>query len=243
MQASAEQRNNVRRTKGERNGSLERYYTFADLSAYPFKKRLLIRLADLVFYGLINLVGFTTRYEIKGWEHYQRVEREGFPGIHTLWHDCIYLAIYFWKRRRIVYMTSQSFDGEYIARVLQRLGLGAVRGSSSRGGRGALLEMVRLQRAGVPVGFTVDGPRGPRHIAKMGAVLLAKKTGQPILPFTAIPERCWRARTWDALQVPKPFTRARARIGPPIYVPGDADEPTLRAKRDELQRALDQINR
>src|SRR4051812_26929942 len=99
MQASAEQRNNIRRTKGERGGNLERYYRFADLSAYPFKKRLMIRLADLVFYVLINLVGLTTRYEIKGWEHHEQVEREGFAGIHTLWHDCIYLAIYFWKRR------------------------------------------------------------------------------------------------------------------------------------------------
>ena len=227
---------------GERNGALERYYTFADLSAYPFKKRLTIRLADLLFYALINLVGFTSRYEIKGWEHYEAVERQGFPGIHTLWHDCIYLSIYFWKKRGIVYMTSQSFDGEYIARFLQRFGFGAVRGSSTRGGIGAMVEMARLLRAGIPVGFTVDGPKGPRRVAKMGAVLLAKKTGQPILPFCVTARRFWRAPSWDRFEVPMPFTRALLEIAPPVYVPTDADDATLQAKLSELQGKMEGLN-
>ncbi|MBD0370870.1 MAG: lysophospholipid acyltransferase family protein [Pyrinomonadaceae bacterium] len=243
MQASAEQRNNQRRTNGEREGTFERYYRFRSLSAYPFKKRLLIRLADLLFYALINVIGFTTRYEIRGWEHYERVEREGFAGIHTLWHDCIYLAIYFWKRRGIVYMTSQSFDGEYIARFLQRFGFGSVRGSSTRGGVGAMIEMARLLRAHIPVGFTVDGPKGPRRVAKMGAVLLAKKTGQPILPFNVTASRFWQAPSWDAFQVPLPFTRALMEIAEPVYVPTDADEATLKARLEELQSKMDELNR
>jgi lysophospholipid acyltransferase (LPLAT)-like uncharacterized protein len=243
MQASAEERNPTRRTNGEREGSFERYYRFASLSAYPFKKRLLIRLADLVFYYLINLIGLTTRYEIRGWEHYEKVEGEGFAGIHTLWHDCIYLAIYFWKRRGIVYMTSQSFDGEYIARFLQRFGFGAARGSSTRGGVGAMVEMARLLRAGIPVGFTVDGPKGPRRVAKMGAVLLAKKTGQPILPFNVTARRFWQANSWDRFEVPLPFTRALLEIAPPVYVPTDADDATLRAKLIELQSKMDELNR
>jgi lysophospholipid acyltransferase (LPLAT)-like uncharacterized protein len=243
MQASAERRNNLRRTNGERQDSFERYYTFVSLSAYPFKKRLLIRLADLVFYLLINLVGLTTRYEIKGWEHYERVKREGFAGIHTLWHDCIYLAIYFWKRRGIVYMTSQSFDGEYIARFLQRFGFGAARGSSTRGGIGAMIEMARLLRAGIPVGFTVDGPKGPRRVAKMGAVLLAKKTGQPILPFNVTARRFWQAPSWDKFEVPMPFSRAFLEIAEPVYVPTDADDAMLQAKLVELQSKMDELNR
>lgn len=243
MQASAERTDNNGRTKGERKGALERYYTFADLSAYPFKKRLLIRLADLVFYALINLIGSTTRYEIRGWENYERLGREGFAGIHTLWHDCIYLAIYFWKRRGIVYMTSQSFDGEYIARFLQRFGFGAARGSSTRGGVGAMIEMVKCLRAGIPVGFTVDGPRGPRRVAKMGAVMLSKKTGQPILPFNVTARRFWQASSWDRFEVPMPFTGALLEIAEPIYVPADADDATLQARLEELQSKLDELNR
>jgi lysophospholipid acyltransferase (LPLAT)-like uncharacterized protein len=77
----------------------------------------------------------------------------------------------------------------------------------------------------------------------MGAVLLAKKTGYPVLPFNIAAAKFWEARSWDAFQVPKPFTRARVLIAPPIEVPPDADEAALQAKRDELQRALDELNK
>jgi lysophospholipid acyltransferase (LPLAT)-like uncharacterized protein len=240
MQASAEQQFKGARPARE---TIARAYTFADLSAYPFKKRLMIRAADLAFYLLIKLVGSTARFEVEGWEHFEAAVRERSALIHTLWHDCIYLAIYFWRQRGIAYMTSQSFDGEYIARFLQRFGFGAVRGSSSRGGVGALVQMARLVRAGISVGFTVDGPQGPRYIAKMGAVLLAKKTGRPILPFNVTAARGKRAPTWDHLQVPFPFTRVLVSIAAPISVPADADEVSLAAKRDELQRVLDDIHR
>ena len=161
--------------------------------------------------------------------------------IHALWHDCIYLSIYFWRQRRIVYMTSRSFDGEYIARFLQRFGFGAVRGSSSQGGARALIEMARLVRQGIQVGFTVDGPRGPRHVAKPGAVILAKKTGQPILPFRVTAASRWQISSWDRMLLPRLFTRARVEIAAPIFVPPDADDEAVAAKRDELQRALDGI--
>ena len=140
-------------------------------------------------------------------------------------------------------MTSQSFDGEYIARFIQRFGYGAARGSSTRGAVGAIVEMTRLVRAGSPAGFSIDGPKGPRYVAKMGAVLLAKKTGQPILPFTITSQRFWEAkRSWDGFQVPLPFSRARIEIAPPIYVSADTNDDGLEAKREELQATLDQIN-
>src|SRR6266536_3791135 len=241
MQASAE-----RQFKGARplRKTIERAYTFADLSAYPLKKRFLIRMADLGFFVLLKLIGLTVRFEVEGCENWETASSdEGIP-IYTCWHNRVFLATYFFRRRRIVVMTSQSFDGEYIARFIPRFGYGAARGSSTRGGVGAIVEMVRLLRAGCPTAFTIDGPKGPRYIAKMGAVLLAKKSGHPILPFTVTASRFWSARkSWDQFQVPKLFTRARVDIARPIYVPADADEETLSAKRDELQRALDEVNR
>ena len=221
----------------------ESVYQFADLASYTFKDRLLIRVADLIFYILILIIGSTTRFEIEGWEHWEEASRNGRLPIYTSWHNRIFLATYFWRRRRIVVMTSRSFDGEYISRFIQRFGFGAVRGSSTRGGVGAIVEMVRLMRYGCPVGFTIDGPKGPRYVAKMGAVLLAKKTGHPILPFTITPNKFWELSSWDQFQFPTWFTRALVVIAPPIDVPNDADEESLEAKRKELQQALDEINR
>jgi len=223
--------------------NLNRAYTFANLSSYSLKDRLLIRGADLVFFLLIKLIGRTIKFEIEGWDNWEAASRDGMIPIYTFWHNRVFLATYFWRRRGIVVMTSQSFDGEYIARFIQRFGYGAARGSSTRGATGAIVEMVRLMRTGCPTAFTIDGPKGPRYVAKMGAVLLAKKTGNPILPFTITARKSWEAKkSWDGFQTPKPFTRARVYIARPIYVPSDATDEVLEAKRDELQRALDQIN-
>ena len=226
------------------SANLARAYSFAPLSTYSFKDRILIRAADLVFFLLINLIGRTVKFRIEGWENWEAASQDGHLPIYTFWHNRVFLSTYFWRRRRIVVMTSRSFDGEYIARFIQRFGYGASRGSSTRGATGAIVEMVRLMRAGCPTAFTIDGPKGPRYLAKMGAVLLAKKTGNPILPFTITADKIWEAeKSWDGFQVPKPFTRARVDIGHPIYVSADADEQELNAKRDELQRALDEITR
>jgi lysophospholipid acyltransferase (LPLAT)-like uncharacterized protein len=245
MQASAEQQSIGHRSE-HAAGSIERAYSFADLSVYPFRKRLLIRAADLTFYTLIKLIGRTVRFEVEGWENHEALMRERALPIYAFWHERIFLTTYWWPtrlERAPVVMTSRSFDGEYIARFIQRFGYGAVRGSTTRGGAGAIVEMARLVRAGCTTAFTIDGPKGPPRVAKMGAVLLAKKTGQPILPVTMALRRYWRVPSWDSLQIPRPFTRARVYVATPIRVTADADEGTLRAKRDELQNALDHINR
>jgi len=239
MQASVETELNSSQSEQRVN----RAYEFADLSDYSFKDRLMIRAADLVFFLLINLIGLTARFEVIGWENHDRAESNGGLPIYVFWHDRIFLTTYWWRKRRIVVMTSRSFDGEYIARFIQRFGYGAVRGSSTRGGVGAIVEMARLMRGGCTTAFTIDGPKGPPYVAKMGAVLLAKKSGHPIVPVTMALDRFWKAPSWDSFQIPKPFTRARVYVAPPIYVPADADEETLAAKRDDLQNTLDDLNR
>lgn len=229
------------REERSKSESSESPYALANLSAYSLKQRLTIGAAGLVFYLLIKLVGWTARFEVEGWEHFEAASRDGQVPIHAAWHECIYPGVYFWRQRRIVYMTSRSFDGEYIARLLQRFGFGAVRGSTTRGGARALIEMARLVRKGIQVGFTVDGPTGPRHVAKPGVVLLAKKTGQPILPFHVTAARTVQIASWDRMQLPLPFTRARVEIAAPIYVPHNANDKALDTKRDELQQALDEL--
>lgn len=216
----------------------DKVYEFARLSRYPFTARLMIRLADLVFYIAIKALGSTVRFEIRGSEHLTAIEADGKIPIYALWHDRIFLTSFFFRDRGIVALTSQSFDGEYIARFIQRFGFGAIRGSSSRGGARALVEMIKAVKRGLPALFTVDGPRGPRYEAKLGAVILAKKTGNPIVPFVIEPQKFWTVNSWDKMQIPKPFTRAVTIIGEPIYINSDAEPASTLA---ELQLSLDNL--
>jgi lysophospholipid acyltransferase (LPLAT)-like uncharacterized protein len=177
---------------------------------------------------------------VEGWENWEAVTRGGHVPIYTFWHHCIVAATYFWRQHNIVVMTSQSYDGEYIARFIQRFGYGAARGSATRGSVGAIIEMIRVMREGRATAFTIDGPKGPRHVAKMGAVMLAKKSGHPILPFTIAATRYWElSKSWDLFQIPKPFSKARVFIAAPIFVPRNADDAAQEAKRVELQNVLD----
>lgn len=216
-------------------------YTFAPLNQFSLKERWLIRLIGLAGYAAIRIIGGTIRWRVDGWEHFERARASGRGIIFTFWHNRVFLATYFWRRRGIVVMTSQSFDGEYIARFIQRFGYGAARGSSSRGAGRAFLTMLRCLRAGMDTAFTIDGPRGPRYVAKQGATILAKTSGCCVLPFHIACERYWEARSWDRFQIPKPFSRATMLIGEPIEVPGDASLDLTEQIQARLQTALDEM--
>ena len=138
-------------------------------------------------------------------------------------------------------LTSLSRDGEYIARVIGRLGFVAVRGSSSRGGWRGLLEMQQMVESGETVAFTIDGPRGPRYVAKKGPILLARMTGVPVTPFYVAVEKSWVLKTWDATTVPKPFSRVYVRVSKHIFVPKDADDAALDRYHAEMQASLERI--
>ena|SRR5436305_15221396 len=136
-------------------------------------------------------------------------------------------------------MTSRSFDGEYIARIIENLGFGAVRGSSSRGGVRALREMHKEIEQGRIAAFTIDGPRGPRHVAKPGPVLLAKNTQAPILCFHLAHSSAWVLNTWDKLQIPKPFSCVHLVYSKMIRVPSEATEAELLELHAEMQATLE----
>ena len=104
-----------------------------------------------------------------------------------------------------------------------------------------MVEMIREMRRGTPMAFTVDGPRGPRYEAKPGAVVLAKKTGNPMVPFLVECESSWRVGSWDRLHIPKPFTKALFIVGDPIFVDEASGDAGVQSKRVELQRALEEL--
>jgi len=219
----------------------DKVYQFDPLSDYSFKQRTLIRLADLAFFLSIKVVGGLARFEVQGSEHFDAIERAEKIPIYTFWHDRIFLGTYFFRDRGIVVMTSKSLDGEYIARFIKRFGYGAIRGSSSRGGARALVEMIKTMRLGHPMAFSIDGPRGPRYEAKPGPLILAKKTGNPIMPFVVEPRRFWTLKSWDQMQIPWPFSRVAVIIGEPIYVDDKASDAEIGSKLADLQASLDDL--
>lgn len=225
----------------EKSDKIQKVYQIQDISKYSFKQRLIIRAAAVVFYFLITTIGKTLKYEIEGWEHFEAIEKAGKVPIYTFWHNRIFAGTYFFKNRGIVLMSSQSFDGEYIARFIRWLGYGVVRGSSTRGGATSLVKMIRLMKSGIPMGFSIDGPRGPKYVAKFGANLLAKKTGNPVMPFVLESAKFWQVGSWDKLQIPKPFSKVKLIINPPIYVAEDANDEELENSRMELQKSLDEL--
>lgn len=201
-------------------------------------KRLQIFLVAALGTPLIRALCSTLRWRVEGREHYDRVLAAGPPPIMGFWHGRILPATYFFRNRGIVVITSQNFDGEWIARIITRFGYGTARGSSSRNASGALRNLIRCTREGRSTAFTLDGPRGPAREAKNGAVWLAAATGCPILPFHIEARRAWTLRSWDRTQIPKPFSRLAVVIGEPLYVPRDVDEDAIETHRRALEASL-----
>ena len=177
-------------------------------------QRLQTRLIAAAVSPAISTLCRTITWKVEGAGHYDEIVRSGRQPIIAFWHGRILPAAWYFRNRGIVALTSANFDGQWIARVLEHLGNHTVAGSTSRGGMRAMLELKRRLLAGSPVGFALDGPRGPARVAQPGAAWLAAATGNPILPFHAEASASWEVSSWDRTQVPRPFSTVCAVIGP-----------------------------
>ncbi len=219
---------------------------FYEASPKPFTLGQRVKIAVIagLGYWLIWLLGRTLRWEVVGQKNWEAIFLAGRRAVYTFWHCCIFSATWFWRKRSIVVMTSQNFDGEYIARIIRGHGYGAARGSSSHSGLKALAAMDHYLHRGGDVAFTIDGPRGPRFVAKQGPVILARRSGQAIFCFYIALERAYTFhKSWDLFQIPYPFSRAVIFMAPAMYVAGDADEALARAKHEEMQAMLDRLRK
>jgi hypothetical protein len=193
-------------------------------------------------YGLVRLLGPTLRTEIVGVQNAVQICDDGGPGIGAFWHRCIFSAIWIWRNRGIVVLNTVNFDGQWTRRAIERLGFGTAQGSSSRGGIEGLTQMAKCLEEGLNVAFTIDGPRGPRYVAKPGPVILARRTGKPISVFHIAVKRAYTFRkSWDLFQLPYPFSRTVMFVAPPIHVPMDADGEMIKRKQNEMQAALERV--
>src|SRR5271154_3422343 len=205
-------------------------------------RRMQIPVIAWAAYWLIRLLGPTLRVEIVGVHNAIQIRSEGEPGIGAFWHRCILSAVWIWRKRGIVVLNTVNFDGQWTRRVIERLGFGTAQGSSSRGAVEGLAAMAQSLEAGHHVAFTIDGPRGPRYIAKPGPVILARRTGRSISVFHVGVERAHTfKKSWDLFRVPLPFSGAVMFVAPPIYVPKDGDSEVMKQKQAEMQAALDRV--
>jgi len=201
------------------------------------RKRAEVATIATIGYPVLRALGSTWKWKVSGAEHVEAIHARGLYPIHSFWHGRILPATLYFQRRGIVVITSENYDGEWIARIITKFGYGTARGSTSRGGPKALLQLVREVRS-KGVAFTLDGPRGPAEVAQPGAVWLAKATGNPLMPFHAEAASSWTLKSWDRTQIPKPFTTVAMTIGEPLYVPRDADEAALEQWRGRLEESL-----
>jgi lysophospholipid acyltransferase (LPLAT)-like uncharacterized protein len=158
----------------------------------------------------------------------------------TFWHENILVPCYFFARKDVLVLISQHADGEMIAQVCKHMGLGTIRGSSTRGGIKAMREMIRASTS-CHIAVMPDGPRGPRRHVELGLIYLAAKTGLPIVLFGVGHDRPWRLKTWDRFCMPRPFSQALVIASAPIHIPEDAGKAALETHRQQVEQALNDL--
>ena len=207
---------------------------------FTFRQRIVLRIIIWAGYWFIRLIGPTLRVCISFEDGAQRT-LEQRPLIGSFWHSCLIPATYICRSLGVRVMSSNSYDGEYMGRIIHKFGFVAVKGSSSRNAVRALLGLRRALEDGWTVAFTLDGPRGPRHKVKPGPVALARSSGVPLTMFHAAIDKAWVLNTWDRLMIPAPFSRVLIRFGSLIRVPADATDEDIERYTAELQSALDRV--
>lgn len=177
---------------------------------------------------ILRLLGMTWRVRREGETPFDTMVARGEPFIVVFWHGEILPVAWTHRHRGLATLISRHADGEVIARIAEGLGFRTVRGSSTRGGVRALLETAQRVNEGLTIGFTPDGPRGPRHVFAPGALIVAHRTGRPIVALRATASRAWHVRSWDRHLIPKPFATVTVRYSQPHFVQAaDAREAAL----------------
>lgn len=201
-------------------------------------QRMTFWLATRCGWLALLLIGHWTRIRLVGREHFERLRAGGKPYLICTWHGKILIPIFIHRNENICGMVSEHRDGEMIAQTLHRIGYTTVRGSSTRGGSRAMIAMIRALRAGGAGAIMPDGPKGPRHQFKAGAIAIAQKAGAYLLPLTFASSSCWRLQSWDRFIIPKPFSRAIALYGEPVAVAASADAAQLERLRQQLEQRM-----
>jgi lysophospholipid acyltransferase (LPLAT)-like uncharacterized protein len=197
--------------------------------------RWLLLVAGMV----LRVLALTWRYRVEGAERVRAVRQAGQPVVFAFWHGHMLPLLWYHRREGVVVLASEHGDGELIARVAARLGYGAVRGSTTRGGGRALLGLIRAARDGHDIAVAPDGPRGPAEVFAPGAVVVAQRSRAPLVLVAAGAASAWRLRSWDRFLVPKPFARVTVRYADPQVVRAGS----LRDASEQVPQFQEQLRR
>jgi len=210
----------------------------ARIHQIPLSQRVLIRLGSI----LVRILCATLRYKV--------IDEAGFldeavprPAILLIWHNRI-LAMpalyrrYYVRRKGLRVLTSASRDGAYLSEFVRWFGLDSVRGSSSRRGAAALLDLIRTLEDGFDLCVTPDGPRGPRYSLGPGVILLSERCNVPLMPLLIEYSAYWRFTSWDGFAVPKPFSEVTVTIQPRIQIGVTGSEAGFENERQRVEKAM-----
>jgi lysophospholipid acyltransferase (LPLAT)-like uncharacterized protein len=227
--------------KQEEEDSVSAHYD-TRLPIMPWSRRMQIPFIAAAVYSVIRILGPTLRYEVLGLHHVEQIYASQKQCIWAFWHRIIIPIVWWYRNHGVVVMNTTAFDGQWTRKVIEWLGFGTAQGSSSRGGLRGLAVMARRLEERLDCAFTIDGPRGPRYVAKPGPVMLARKSGCPVMVFhIGVNRGKTFEKTWDHFLLPAPFARAVILFAPPIFVPADATSEQLEAKHAEMQRELERV--
>lgn len=202
----------------------------------------LTKIVPTLGYLLINAVGRSIRFREINRDYAAQMKLKKKNVIFAFWHNRLIMMPYFYRtfmdRKNITVMVSRSKDGQIITDIAEKFGYKMVRGSSSRGGKAALREMVRLLKSGWDAGYTPDGPRGPRYRIGQGLITIAQMTGYPIIPVSYEVTKRLVVNSWDKLIIPLPFSRGVLIFGDPVIISPDANENVKAEKVLQLKNEL-----
>jgi len=188
---------------------------------------------------LIRALGWTWRIRASNEDVFRRQRAAGRPVIFVLWHGQLLPLLYHHRGEGVAVLISEHGDGEIVARIAISLGYRTIRGSTSRGASRALIGLSRAVGEGHDLAITPDGPRGPARSFAPGALVVAQRTGAPMVPVAVSASRGWRLRSWDSFLVPKPFARVHVAYGEPVFIAaGD-----VRGAAEEAERARQAMER
>ena len=192
------------------------------LFTFKNKQHMPTWLAGIIafFVKLLSLTYRVSYDDPNGW-----LENESpWPNVIAIWHNRIIFTACFVRKsflRKTTVLISNSRDGEYVSAFIRFFGINVVRGSSSKGGVQALIELIREVKNGHSVILTLDGPRGPKYSVHPGAIAIAQRQSVPIIPISVNAKSFWQTRSWDNTQIPKPFSKVVFKVGAPLWLPAD----------------------